>query len=140
MAEAIKLRAMAHSFEGKVYTIVSCSTISDEIIECMEAVVPDARVRLERRSSAFSGFIGPDGRLVGQPLIDDEGIVYAELDLGKCVAPKQMHDIVGHYNRFDVFDFAVNGRPLIPITWRDAVSPEREVTERRDRQRRGKHA
>lgn len=33
MAEAIKVRAAAHSFEGKVFTIVSCSTISEEIIE-----------------------------------------------------------------------------------------------------------
>ena len=36
---------------------------------------------LERRSSAFSGILGPDGRVIGEPLIDDEGIVYAEIDL-----------------------------------------------------------
>ncbi|HVO48706.1 MAG TPA: carbon-nitrogen hydrolase family protein [Steroidobacteraceae bacterium] len=116
MAEAIKLRAMAHSFEGKVYTVVSCSTVSAQIIASMESVVPDARARLERRSSAFSGFVGPDGRLLGEPLIDDEGIAYADVDLSRCIAPKQMHDIVGHYNRFDVFDFAVNTRVLEPMT------------------------
>lgn len=33
MAEAIKIRAAAHSFEGKLFTIVSCSTISQEIID-----------------------------------------------------------------------------------------------------------
>src|SRR3546814_4780814 len=32
MAEAIKIRATAHSFEGKVFTIVACSTVSEEII------------------------------------------------------------------------------------------------------------
>ena len=46
MAEAIKLRAIAHSFEGKIFTIVSCSTVSEEIITAMETVVPDARARL----------------------------------------------------------------------------------------------
>ena len=51
MAEAIKLRAMAHSFEGKIFTIVSCSTVSEEIIAAMEAVVPDARARLQRKSA-----------------------------------------------------------------------------------------
>lgn len=116
MAEAIKLRAIAHSFEGKLFTIVSCSTVSDEIIRQMETVVPDARARLERKNSAFSGVIGPDGRVVGEPLIDDEGIVYAEIDLGKCIQPKQMHDIIGHYNRFDVFDLRVNRRPLSPVS------------------------
>lgn len=115
MAEAIKLRAIAHSFEGKIFTIVSCSTVSEEIIAAMETVVPDARARLQRKSSAFSGIIGPDGRVVGDPLIDDEGIVYADIDLERCIQPKQMHDIVGHYNRFDVFDLRVNRRPLAPL-------------------------
>lgn len=115
MAEAIKLRAIAHSFEGKIFTIVSCSTVSEEIIAAMETVVPDARARLQRKSSAFSGIIGPDGRVVGAPLIDDEGIVYADIDLDRCIQPKQMHDIVGHYNRFDIFDLRVNRRPLAPL-------------------------
>ncbi|MDF0496877.1 carbon-nitrogen hydrolase family protein [Bradyrhizobium yuanmingense] len=115
MAEAIKLRAIAHSFEGKIFTIVSCSTVSEEIIAAMETVVPDARARLQRKSSAFSGIIGPDGRVVGDPLIDDEGIVYADIDLERCIQPKQMHDIVGHYNRFDIFDLRVNRRPLTPL-------------------------
>lgn len=117
MAEAIRLRSMNQSFEGKNYTIVSTSTISEEIIAAMEHLAPDARRRLERKSSAFSGIIGPDGRMVGQPLIDDEGIVYAEVDLSRCVQPKQMHDIVGHYNRFDVFQLTVNQRPLAPASF-----------------------
>jgi aliphatic nitrilase len=126
MAEAIKLRAIAHSFEGKLFTIVSCSTISDEIIAAMETIVPDARARLERKSSAFSGVIGPDGRVAGEPLIDDEGIVYADVDLNRCIQPKQMHDIVGHYNRFDVFDVRINRRQLAPIAW---AAEERPATE-----------
>jgi nitrilase len=119
MAEAIKLRAIAHSFEGKLFTIVSCSTVSEEIITAMETIVPDARARLERKNAAFTGVIGPDGRSVGTSLIDDEGIVYAEIDLGRCLQPKQMHDIVGHYNRFDVFDLRVNARRLEPVTWQN---------------------
>jgi aliphatic nitrilase len=116
MAEAIKLRAMAHSFEGKVFTIVSCSTISEEIVAQMELVTPDARQLLKRSSSAFSGIIGPDGRVIGEALIDREGIAYAEIDLGRCIQLKQMHDIVGHYNRFDIFDLRVNRRELNPAT------------------------
>ncbi len=114
MAEAIKLRAMAHSFEGKVFTIVACSTISPEIVDAISAEHPEARALLSRRNSAFSGVIGPDGRTVGTPLIDDDGIVYAEIDLGRCIQPRQMHDITGHYNRFDIFDLRVNRRPLQP--------------------------
>lgn len=118
MAEAIKLRGQSHSFEGKVFTIISTSTVSDEIIAAMETIRPDARTLLERKSSAFSGIIGPDGRVIGNGLIDDEGIVYADIDLGRCIQPKQMHDIVGHYNRFDVFQLHVNRAPQQPISTR----------------------
>ena len=122
MAEAIKLRAMAHSFEGKVYTVVSCSTISPEIVEQMDAAFPGSRELLVRKNSAFSGVIGPDGRLVGQPLIDEEGIVYANLDLARCIQPRQMHDITGNYNRFDIFDLRVDRRGLQSANFADTAA------------------
>ena len=53
MAEAIKLRGMTHSFEGKIFTIISCSTISEEIISEMEGVLPDARKLLTRKIQLF---------------------------------------------------------------------------------------
>lgn len=83
MAEAIKRRAVAHSFEGKVFTIVSCSTVSDEIVQVMATDMPDAEKLLKRRNSAFSRIVGPDGRPVGEPLIDREVIVCGEVDLGR---------------------------------------------------------
>ena len=119
MAEAIKIRAAAHSFEGKLFTIVSCSTISQEIKEALKPDVPNVEELLTRKNSAFSGIIGPNGAVVGQPLIDDEGIVYADIDLEKCIQPKQMHDILGHYNRFDIFDLRVNTAPTRKITFID---------------------
>jgi len=114
MAEAIRLRAAAHSFEGKVFTVVSCSTVSEEILQSLASTSPKARELLMRRQSAFSGVVGPDGRTIGQPLIDDEGICYADIDLARCIQPRQMHDITGHYNRFDIFELRVNRRPLTP--------------------------
>ncbi|MFI6321470.1 carbon-nitrogen hydrolase family protein [Nonomuraea sp. NPDC050556] len=104
MADAIAMRTAAHCFEGKVFTVVSCSTISPEMGIA------------DRPRSALSGIFGPDGRPVVEPLVDDEGIVYAEIDLNRCVQPKQMHDIVGHYNRFDIFRLHVDQRPRAPIT------------------------
>ncbi len=119
MAEAIKIRAAAHSFEGKLFTIVSCSTISKEIMEALKPDVPNVEEVLTRKNSAFSGFIGPNGAVIGEPLIDDEGIIYADIDLEKCIQPKQMHDILGHYNRFDIFDLRVNTAPTRNITFID---------------------
>ena len=72
----------------------------------------------------FSGIFGPDGRLIGDGLIDDEGIVYAEIDLRRCIQPKQMHDIVGHYNRFDIFDLSVNRKPMSAARFIDNAGPD----------------
>ncbi len=119
MAEAIKIRAAAHSFEGKLFTIVSCSTISKEIMSALKPDVPNVEELLSRKNAAFSGFIGPNGAVIGQPLVDDEGIIYADIDLSKCIQPKQMHDILGHYNRFDIFDLRVNVAPTRKITFVD---------------------
>jgi nitrilase len=117
MAEAIKIRAAAHSFEGKLFTIVSCSTISKEIMQVLKPDVPNVEELLTRKNSAFSGFIGPNGAVIGEPLIDEEGMIYADIDLAKCIQPKQMHDILGHYNRFDIFDLRVNIAPTRKITF-----------------------
>jgi len=130
MADAIKVRGMAHSFEGKVFTVISCSTVSEEIVQAMAAEVPESEAMLRRKNSAFSGVIGPDGRVVGEALIDDEGIVYADADLSRCLQPRQMHDIVGHYNRFDIFDLRVNRRPQQAAQFmNDVQEPERPKDE-----------
>ena len=123
MAAAIRIRAAAHSFEGKVFTIVSCSTVSEEIIAAMSADRPANRDLLARKNSAFSGIIDPSGNPVGEPLIDDEGIVYGEIDLNACIQPKQMHDIIGAYNRFDIFDLRVDRRPRASASFRDEAEP-----------------
>ena len=59
--------------------------------------------------------VGPTGEVLAGPLGDEEGIVYADVSLEDAVEPKLMHDVVGQYNRFDVFDFAVNRDELAPF-------------------------
>ncbi|MEU8617300.1 carbon-nitrogen hydrolase family protein [Streptomyces sp. NPDC048623] len=115
MADAIAVRTAAHSFEGKVFSVVACSTISPEMADLIAGDDAETRKTLARPRSALSGIFGPDGRPVTEPLVDDEGIVYADIDLAKCIQPKQMHDIVGHYNRFDIFRLQVDNRPRTPL-------------------------
>jgi aliphatic nitrilase len=124
MVDAIRLRAAAHSFEGKVFTVVSCSTISAEMLTKLGSLSPNARQMLARPHSAFSGIVGPDGRVLGEPLIDVEGISYAEIDLGRCIQPRQMHDITGHYNRFDIFDLRVDRTPREAVRFIDRSEPQ----------------
>jgi hypothetical protein len=118
MPEAIRIRAGAHSFEGKIFTIVACSAMSPELVATLNPT-PEQQKMLSGTPNAFSGIYGPDGRLVSEPLIDREGIVYAEIDLNRCIEPKQYHDILGHYNRFDIFNLEVNRTPLEPIRFHE---------------------
>lgn len=110
MPEAIKIRCAAHSFEGKVFSIVSCSAMSPEIID-MLAENDEERRMMSGTPNAFSGIIDPHGQLISEPLIDVEGITYADIDLERCIEPKQHQDIIGHYNRFDIFQLHVDRRP-----------------------------
>ncbi len=128
MPEAIRIRAGAHSFEGKIFTIVACSAMSPELVATLKPT-PQQEKMLTGTPNAFSGIYGPDGRLVGEPIIDREGIVYADIDLNRCIEPKQYHDILGHYNRFDIFTLEVNRTPLEPIRFRgDAARTEPKIT------------
>jgi hypothetical protein len=72
--------------------------------------------------NAYSAIFGPNGQIIGEPVADVEGITYAEIDLDACIAPKQFHDIVGHYNRADIFRLRVDRTPqslLQPVECRD---------------------
>lgn len=140
MPEAIRIRAGAHSFEGKIFTIVACSAMSPELVAALKPT-PAQEKLLTGTPNAFSGIYGPDGRLVSDPLIDREGIVYADIDLNRCIEPKQYHDILGHYNRFDIFNLEVNRAALEPIHFRDSqarseppqIAAEAEVRETEER-------
>jgi len=120
MPGAIQTRAGAHSFEGKLFTIVACSAMSDEIVD--KLATDDAmRALLTGTPAAYSGIYGPNGRLVSEALIDEEGIVYGDIDLNACIEPKQYQDIIGHYNRFDIFQLNVNRTPQSAVTFRSAA-------------------
>jgi len=54
--------------------------------------------------------LGPDGQLVAGALVGGEGILYADVDLGLEVIAKQAHDIVGTYQRADIFQLSVDTR------------------------------
>ena len=71
---------------------------------------PSAAETLDSLTQGESCFIDPTGAQVGESVQGEEGIAYATLDLNECVEPKQFHDVVGYYQRFDVFDLKVDRR------------------------------
>ncbi len=62
--------------------------------------------------------ISPLGEVLAGPLFDEEGMLFADLDMALIARGKFDFDVVGHYARPDVFQFTVNEKPLEPVTYR----------------------
>jgi nitrilase len=62
-----------------------------------------------------SAIYGPLGELLAGPLWDQEGILYADLDMSAIPRSKFDFDATGHYARPDVFRLEVDERPKPPV-------------------------
>ena len=119
LASAIRIRAGAHSFEGKVFNVVSSGFLDHRTLAALRGIERDGRDTLEHSPQAVSMVLGPSGEVISDTLCESEGLLYQEIDVSKCVEPKQFHDVVGYYNRFDVFDLKVTRKRLAPIEFLD---------------------
>lgn len=117
VANAIRIRAGAHSFEAKVFNVVASSFMDVAMKDALAQNEPEARRILEDSPRGISMVVSPTGAVVGTPMQDEEGILYADIDLAQCVEPKQIHDVVGYYNRFDIFKLTVDRSANRPITF-----------------------
>jgi nitrilase len=68
-------------------------------------------------SRGMSTIVAPDGAIMSGPLMEKEGILYAELDSAVARAARQEFDPVGHYARPDVFTFAMQPRATSGAAW-----------------------
>ncbi len=115
LRHAIEIRSAAHAFEAKLFNVVSCSIFSKEIGEILGDTEEKKRM-VSKGSMGLTAIYGPDGKHLAGPMDpNEEGMVIAEIDIEKIIVQKLQHDIVGHYNRFDVISLNLNRRPQKPI-------------------------
>jgi aliphatic nitrilase len=131
LAQAIRIRAGAHAFEAKVFNLVASSCVDQTLRRAIEGALGQEPLRiLEQSPRGISVVFGPTGTPLGDALSQDEGILYADIDLAQSVEPKQFHDLAGSYNRFDIFALTVNRSARRPATFIDdrhgAANGERE--------------
>jgi nitrilase len=110
------LHVAPHAYEGKLFSICSEEYGTPEVAEQLGVPfeVPEGTY------NCVSGIVGPDGAWVTPPLVDEPGIVYADCSFEAVLRGKLFHDIVGHYNRFDVLRLEID---------RTARGPLKDVTE-----------
>lgn len=115
--EGVDIRIRYHAYEGKCFVISSSAVFGDASIERL--CVTDQARALALKGNAVSGIVNPYGRYIGGPLKGEEGIVYADIDLEQMIDAKTLHDVVGHYNRFDVLSLQYQRRKPKPVVFSD---------------------
>ncbi|MFA9432037.1 carbon-nitrogen hydrolase family protein [Egicoccus sp. AB-alg2] len=96
-----------YAVEGRCFVVVAASFLP-------EAHVPDdfpLRDDTSWRIDGGSGVIGPDGSWLGGPLLGEEGIVTAEVELDQLERQRAVRDAVDAYGRPDLFRLLVNVAP-----------------------------
>lgn len=130
---ANRIRAAAHCFEAKCFGVLCASHMDSDYINVLCESATDAqkmRSQLEASSQGASMFLDPTGALIpgyvmretgDRKKVDflqrEAGILYADLDLDDCVEGKQYHDVVGGYQRLDVFQLTVDRSRRDPVTF-----------------------
>ena len=71
-----------------------------------------------------SAIISPFGEVLAGPLYDQEGILFADLDLAEIARGKFDFDVTGHYARPDVFQLSVNEMPFHPVVTKNDEGKE----------------
>jgi nitrilase len=132
LRRAIEIRAGSQAFEAKVFNIVASGFVDIAMRDAVGQADPKTLDIIDRSPRAVSLVLDPAGELISEVLCDSEGIVYAEIDIAECVEPKQFHDVVGYYNRFDIFRLNIDRSARDPATFVEAEeqdgSEEADVT------------
>jgi nitrilase len=101
--EGCQCMSQAYAIEGGTY-VLHCTAICGQ--KGIDRLQTKGGLLFQEPGGGHSAIFGPDGRRLTTPLADGdtskEGIIYAELDLGRIVTNRSFIDVVGHYSRPDL--------------------------------------
>ena len=101
--------------EGRCFVLGCNQFVTKDMYPASLQGVPELTKQPDVMCRGGSAIISPLGKVLAGPLYDQEGVLFAELDLGEIVRGKVDFDVVGHYARPDVFQLMVNEQPAISV-------------------------
>ncbi len=108
--------SLVYAVEGQSFVVAPCATISDDMVEVL-CDTPEKR-KLIRAGGGHARIFGPDGRLISNILAEDEeGLIYADIDLDLIAYSKATADPAGHYSRPDATRLLLNRAPMRPMEY-----------------------
>ncbi|ROT40344.1 nitrilase [Sodiomyces alkalinus F11] len=127
---ANRTRAAAHCFEAKCFGVLCAGVLGQDAIDAIASGAADyVREALEQSQRGATMFLDPTGALLPgfvfeegnkvdtEHLQREQGILYADMDLEDCIEGKQYHDVVGGYQRLDVFNLSVDRTRHDPVNF-----------------------
>ena len=111
------------ALEGRCYVLGCNQYVTKSMYPADLPGIEDLENKPEVMCRGGSAIISPLGEVLAGPLYDQEGILYAEVDPAEVVRARLDFDVVGHYARPDVFQFAVNEQPTLPVDYHGTIQP-----------------
>ncbi|MFQ5477890.1 MAG: carbon-nitrogen hydrolase family protein [Candidatus Binatia bacterium] len=97
-----------YAFEAQAFVVNATAVVTTEIIS---ALGEGGSVDSLRPGGGYSAVVAAGGDYLADPVLEGEGLVYADLDLGQIADRKLIVDSAGHYARPDVVHLVLNRRP-----------------------------
>ena len=115
-----------YAVEGSCYVVAPTPMISQQFHDIL--CDTDLKKDFLPLGGGYARIYAPDGRELSEPIPPtEEGIVYADIDLGAIAIAKNAADPAGHYSRPDVTQLLFNPKPQRPVVFRDEYNAGAEA-------------
>jgi aliphatic nitrilase len=115
-----------YAVEGQCFVLAPCAVTDDALLKAIAGSVEAAAPF--QSGGGYTMIYGPDGRELATPLDPhEEGILYADIDLGWIDMAKIAYDPNGHYARPDVVRLWLNPEQMDPVQAAYGGDEEREA-------------